>query len=405
MPIPYLRLSSFYFFYFATVGSFVPYWSLYLKHNGFNALEIGQLSALLVGTKIIAPNIWGWIADHTGKSLPIIRLATVLSALFFFSFLFAHGYKQFVIISISFSFFWNATLPQLDAVTLAHLHGETHRYSQIRLWGSVGFIIAVQGIGWLLDTQPITGLPIIITGLLLALWLVSLLTPEAQTIAHTSAVIALKKILTRSDVLAFFAVSLLLQIAHAPYYVFYSIYLKSLHYSATMTGLLWALGVVAEIVLFIFMSRLLARYSLRAILLVGVTSGIIRWLIVAHLADYLAWLIVAQLLHACSFGAIHIVSVLLIQQYFGTHHASKGQALYNSVSFGLGGMLGSVFSGDYWESLGATFVYGVGALSCACALLLSYHWVGRENTLKYAPVKPKPVHRNMKRRKKRQHKR
>jgi PPP family 3-phenylpropionic acid transporter len=183
-------------------------------------------------------------------------------------------------------------------------------------------------------------------------------------------------------------VSILLQIAHAPYYVFYSIYLKTMGYSATMTGLLWALGVVAEIVLFIYMSKVLARFSLRAILLCGIAAGIVRWLMVAYLANSLLWLVVAQLLHACSFGAVHIVSVLFIQQYFGTRHASKGQALYNSVSFGVGGMLGSMFSGDYWESLGSTFVYSTGSLCCAVALLISYHWVGRENTLKYAPVKP-----------------
>ncbi len=81
MSVPYWRLSGFYFFYFATLGGFLPYWGLYLKNIGFNSIEIGELSALLVGTRIIAPNLWGWIADHTGKSIRIIRMASFIAAL------------------------------------------------------------------------------------------------------------------------------------------------------------------------------------------------------------------------------------------------------------------------------------------------------------------------------------
>ena len=71
MSVPYWRLSAFYFFYFAIFGSFLPFWSLYLKQIGFDANEIGELTALLVATKIIAPNLWGWLADKTGKRLKI----------------------------------------------------------------------------------------------------------------------------------------------------------------------------------------------------------------------------------------------------------------------------------------------------------------------------------------------
>lgn len=378
MPIPYIRLSSFYFFYFAVLGGSMPYWSLYLKYNGFNALEIGQLTAFLIGTKIIAPNILGWLADYTQRSLAIIRLSMLASALFFFSFSLIQGYSQFLMISLAFGFFWNATLPQLDAVTLAHLREKKHRYSYIRLWGSVGFIIAVQGMGWLLDNKSIAWLPNIITSILMVLWLLSLIIPQAKITAHHLDSLPLKQILKRPEVLVFLIVGLLIQFAHAPYYVFFSIYLKHLSYSSTMTGLLWALGVVAEIILFIYISRLLARYSLRSVLLLGIFFGVIRWLMTAYLANYWQCLIIAQLLHACSFGAVHIASVLFIQQYFGVQHASKGQSIYNSLSFGVGGMLGSIFSGDYWELLGATFIYSVGALCSAVALLLAYHWVGRE---------------------------
>jgi PPP family 3-phenylpropionic acid transporter len=76
MTLPYWRLSSFYFFYFAILGASTPYWNLYLKYIGFNAAEIGELFALMVGTKIIAPNVFGWLADYSQKSMVIIRVAS-----------------------------------------------------------------------------------------------------------------------------------------------------------------------------------------------------------------------------------------------------------------------------------------------------------------------------------------
>jgi MFS transporter, PPP family, 3-phenylpropionic acid transporter len=383
MSIPYWRLSGFYFFYFATVGSFIPYWSLYLKHIGFNADAIGELSALLISTKMISPNLWGWIADRTGRSLRIIRIASFFAGLLFAGFLFFHGYIWFAAITLSFSFFWNAALPQFEAVTLQHVKTEPHRYSRIRLWGSVGFIVAVLGVGRLLDDLGINNLPIVVITTLTLMWLVSLIIPDAKrSIIHHADSVGMMQILKNPEVIAFLLVSLLIQLAHSPYYVFYSVYLKHYHYSASYTGLLWTCGVLAEIVLFIYMKQLLKRVSLRSLLLCSLVLSVIRWLLIAYYADNLAVLITAQLLHAATFGGTHVAAMHLIYGYFGEQHQGKGQAIYTSLSFGLGGMLGSLYAGYYWESQGPEFVYLIAALCCTVALLIAYLWVGRENTQK-----------------------
>jgi MFS transporter, PPP family, 3-phenylpropionic acid transporter len=186
-------------------------------------------------------------------------------------------------------------------------------------------------------------------------------------------------ILKKPEVLAFFAVYLLLQFAHAAYYVFFSIYLKHLNYSASLTGLLWALGVIAEIVLFIFMTRLLRRFSMRTIVLLSIALSVLRWLMIAWGADFIAVLISAQILHAATFGATHVAAIHLVHNYFGHQHQGKGQALYSSFSFGVGGMAGSLFSGYYWELLGAQFIYSIAASVCAVAFVIAAIWVSREN--------------------------
>jgi PPP family 3-phenylpropionic acid transporter len=379
MKVPYWRLSSFYFFYFATLGGFLPYWSLYLEQLQFNAMEIGELSALMVATKVIAPNLWGWIADHTGKSLSIIRMLSFFAAVIFAGFFHHQSYLWIAMITIGFSFFWNAALPQFEAATLFHLKKEPQRYSQVRLWGSVGFILSVLAIGRFIDLYSIEYLPEWIIAFLIMIWLVSLVTPEAKTSSQGAGSVGLLQIVRRPEIVAFFVVYSLLQVSHGPYYVFYSIYLHQFDYASTTIGLLWALGVGAEVLLFVFMKQILKCVSLRNILLISIVLGIGRWLLIAFFVDSFSLMLLAQLLHAATFGASHVVAIHLLHNYFGIHHQGKGQALYSSLTFGLGGMLGSLASGYFWDLYGASFVFSMASVCCFLALIIAFIWVGREN--------------------------
>jgi len=375
--IPYWSLSGFYFFYFAALGSFLPYWNLYLAQKGFNAAQIGELSAVVMATKIISPNLGGIIADKTGQPLRIIRISCFLTSVLFIGFLLKESFAWYLVISLGFSFFWNISLPQFEVATLSHLQTEPHRYSQIRLWGSVGFIIAVLCTGQYLDHQPLNTLPIIINMLFLGMWLVALIVPEVKQTQLAQSATHLLQLLKRREIIAFFSVYLLLQIAHRAYYVFYSIYLKELHYSSSTIGALWVAGVIAEVFLFMIMHKLLRLFSLRQIILTSVFLSIVRWLIIGFAADSLYWLIGAQLLHAATFGSAHIAAIHLIHQYFGQQHQAKGQSLYISVCYGVGGMIGSLFSGYYWEACGARFIYTCAAGCCVLAFIITAKWLGR----------------------------
>lgn len=378
--LPYLSLSGFYFCYFATLGAFIPYWGVYLDHAGFNHRQIGELSALLAATRILSPNIVGWLADRTGKSLAIIRFCCFFAALSFGGFLLPNSYAWLVVVTVGFGLFWNVILPQFEAATLHHLSHHPHRYSQIRLWGSVGFIAAVLGVGNLLDYQPATWMPLIVLALLVCSGVVVLFVPETPQIkGDVVSGRALGKRSGKPEVLAFLLVCLLLQAAHAPYYVFYSLYLKQYGYTAALTGGLWALGVVAEIMLFMVMGRLLRHLPLRNLLLCCIFLSILRWLSLACYADNLACLVVAQLLHAATFGGVHVACIHLMQRYFGDRHQGKGQALIVSFGYGLGGLLGSYYSGLLWQAQGGVGVFLLSAACCGVALLIAFIGVGREN--------------------------
>ncbi len=364
---PYWRLSSFYLFYFASIGVIVPYWPLYLQSLQFSPREIGELMAIVMATKIIAPNIWGWIADHTGKRMMIVRAGSLLAAVSFTAVFFGQSYLWMAMLMAVFSFFWNATLPQFEATTFTHLGDQTHRYSSIRLWGSIGFVFAAMILGWQLEAHGAQDLPWILFGLFMLIWLMSLLVPE-QAAGHMSLDEQhIWNVVKRPEVAALIAVVFLLQLSHGPYYTFYTIYMEEHGYSRTLIGLLWALGVIAEIIVFLVMHRLIPRFGLRMLLLFSLFVAIIRWSMLAWFVDSLALMVVNQLLHAATFGIYHAVAIQYFHAYFRGRHQGRGQALYSSMSFGAGGAVGALLGGYAWTGLGSTATY----LSAAAVSLLA----------------------------------
>jgi len=373
----YWRLSGFYFFYFAALGALIPYWGLYLKSLGFGVVEIGELVAIIMATKIIAPNIWGWIADHTGRPMRIVRLACLLTTVSFAGVFIGHGYWMLALVMSLFSFFWNAALPQLEATTLNHLGAETHRYSSIRLWGSIGFIVAVAGLGVIFERTGTGMLPAVLLVLFAGIWIASLLVPERSAPHPQVDNEPLRNVLTQPAVVSLLLVCFLIQASHGPYYTFYSLYLAAHDYSETAIGQLWALGVVAEIGVFLKMHGWLPRFGARRLLLVATLLTTLRWILIALFVDQLWIMIFAQTLHAASFGVYHAVAIHLTHQLFTGRHQGRGQALYSSLSFGAGGAAGSLIAGYLWDGAGAQWMYAAAAVTAALAGLIAWRGIER----------------------------
>ncbi len=372
---PYWRLSGFYFFYFASLGVFVPYWGLYLQWQGFSAQEIGELTAIFLGARIVAPNIWGWIADHHGQRMRIVRAASFIGTLVFSAILLNNSYLWIAIVMLIFSLFWNATLPQFEANTLQHLGNKSHHYSKIRLWGSIGFILSVSILGILFETISIEAMPIALIITMTGIWLMSLTVPESAAQHLKSDHQPLTHLLKQPSVLAFFAICFLTLLSHGPYYTFYTIYLEQHGYGRTLIGQLWALGVIAEIIVFLLMHRWLPRYGIRVVLIISLILSTLRWLLIGFFPDSLALLFFAQILHAASFGSFHAVAITWVHQHFTGKNQARGQALYSSIGFGAGGVLGSLLSGYFWVSPGPTMTFLMAAITTFFATLIALRWL------------------------------
>jgi PPP family 3-phenylpropionic acid transporter len=284
----------------------------------------------------------------------------------------------------AFSFFWNAVLPQFEVTTLDHLGDGVHHYSRVRLWGSVGFILSAVALGPLLARFGIQWLPAILLALLTAIWMNTLSVKEHDGPRHPDHA-GMVTTLRRPAVISLLVACFLLQASHGPYYAFFSIYMEDHGYKAGAVGWLWALGVIAEIGVFVRMSAWLPRYGARALLLAATAMAVVRWLLTAALAGCLPAMLIAQVMHAGSFGLYHGASIYLIYQLFPGRLQGRGQALYSSMSFGLGGAVGSLVSGYVWTTVGASWAFVGAAVAAAAGALVV--WGG---------VRPQTPHMSLK---------
>ncbi len=379
--LPYWRLSAFYFCFFGVLGILAPYWGPYLRDLGYSAAQIGGLIAILHATKIVAPNLWGWIADHTGRRMLIVRVAAVTATVLFTGVLLDDGFAWIALVMAGFSFFWNAALPQFEANTMRHLDRDAHRYSRIRLWGSIGFIVTVTAVGGLIDRFGTTVVPWAALLLFAGLAAMSFSAPEAPQRAADVSYDGFLATLLRPQVLGLFAACFLLKASHGPFYAFYSIYLEDAGYSGIVIGALWAIGVIAEIGVFLIMPRWLPHFGPRRLMVLAMLAGVVRWLLVGAFPGLLSLQFGAQLLHAATYGVYHAVAISLVNRFFVGRNQGRGQALYSSLTFGAGVALGSLASGYLWERIGGAETFYLAAAVAAIGAAVAWASMPRRHVV------------------------
>ena len=363
MPVPYWRLSAFYFAYFAYVGALAPYFSLYLASLGLAAAQIGVLLSLGSLMRVVGPNFWGWVADRTQRRARIVSFTLVLGGICFVGFFFVTSFWGLFVLLLATGFFSSASMPLTESLTLSHLRGAVSSYGSIRLWGSVGFIITVTLIGYALDVLPVASLLWMVLATYALCWACALTVPDAVTDGGHAEPGPVWNILRRPEVAALLGACFLMSVAHGPLYAFYSLFLVGHGYTKAAVGWMWSVGVIAEIIVFMLMPALMRRHSLSLILRVCFAAAVLRFLLIGWGVDSSPVLVAAQLLHGLSFGAYHAAAVTAIHHWFKGTHQVRGQAIYLSVSFGAGGVLGSALSGLAWEDIGPAWTFSAAAFA------------------------------------------
>lgn len=366
MALPF-RLACFYFAHFAYGGAFVAYLPLYLAWRGLQPGEIAWVLALPQLARTFAPAAWGWVADRSGAQRGIVAFSCAAMAAGFGMLPYTQGVVSISWVIGMLSLLSAGALPLVEAVTLGALAGQAGRYGPIRLWGSVGFIAMVLAGGAWLERRSVDLLPLAMTLCALAALAAALGLPSRSAHAAPPAT----RLRFSPAAKALLAAGFCMAAAHGTLYTFLTLHLERAGYGGTMIGLLWTLGVLAEIAVFLYLPALFRRYSLSGILVFSFACAALRFAAIGWGADFLWILVPAQLLHAATFGSFHAASVAAVHRVFPDEAHGRGQALFSSVCYGGGGGAGALMAGWAWEAAGPGLAFSLSALAAVAGAFLA----------------------------------
>lgn len=363
--------SLFYFAYYAALGAYTPYVGRWVDALGHGGYVVGGMLGLWYGTRIVGPPAWAALSARSARPGRWFVAGCVLSALCFACFLATRSAWALLAVMAVFGLFYNAVMPQFEAMTLTALGPRPERYGHLRVWGSVGFLVVAGTYGALMDWTgaalfPRLALPLFVLMVACA-WPHRNDAPPARAALPADA----GHLWKRPGVRRFLLVAFLMQLGFGPFYVFYTLHLQAAGHSGAVIGALWALGVVIEIALFWQAPKLIARFGAASLLQACIAVTALRWALVAFFPGALPLMALAQVGHALSFAVFHACTMRLMADFFPGQRAGVGQSLLYGFSQGFGGVLGAGMAAVAWESAGGGMLaFALGSVASAVALVV-----------------------------------
>ena len=373
---PVVRLSGFYFAYYAALGAFTPYWAMHLQSRGMGITAISVMMSLWYATRVVAPSTWATLAAASPKPIRWLRIGSVLTVASFACFLPEQPDWTLFATMVAFCFFYNAVMPQFEAITLGHLGADAHRYGLIRVWGSIGFILVTTAFGWLIERRGAGMLPWAMLPLFVLMAAMAFANRDAGHVGPRGAPGAgFWRIVRQPRVAAFLVAAFLEQLSFGPYYTFFSVYMDGLGYATSTLGLMWTVGVVFEVLVFFTIAGVFRRWDASWLLLVSMASAALRWWATALWPDSMPVMLVAQASHALGFAAFFAASMQLLATCFPGPLNGHAQGLFYGFSSGLGGVLGALVAGQLWRYGDGRVAFLAAGCFALAGCLITWTWV------------------------------
>jgi MFS transporter, PPP family, 3-phenylpropionic acid transporter len=387
-----LRLASFYGAIFLLVGIFLPFFPVWLKTRGLSNVEISLILAAPLLSRVIFTPIIAFLADHHGDRRRVLIMLTWGSFLALMGFIPLQGFWPLLTVALIFGVFWTSVMPLTESIAMTEVKLKGLDYGRIRLWGSLTFIVASLGGGFLIDRFG----EAIILHMMLAGMVITILSaytlPSGTTKKQMEKAAPLPPIHWRDALklmhsklfILFLLTSAGIQSTHAIYYGFGTLHWQSLHIAAGTIGALWAVGVIAEVTLFAWSKPVLDRLGPTNLLVFAALGAVVRWTITAF-DPPLAVLFLVQILHAASFGAAHLGAIHFIARAVPDHYSATGQGLYAAFAMGIIMGIMTTLSGALYAEFGSyayLFMSALAAVSLVGALMLKGQWQGEQISMK-----------------------
>jgi PPP family 3-phenylpropionic acid transporter len=368
------RLAAFYFAFLAVYGVQLPFWPVWLAAHGLGATDIGVVVAVGVGARLVGNLVTAHVADRSGERRRLMLALAVAGLAAYGLFAFVDGFWGILAVSVVSSLLFPPIMALGESLTMTGVGRFGLDYGRIRLWGSLSFILAAAVSGRVLVEAPPSAILWMVLATVAATALACTLLPDLRTdAAPVAAGLPLARVVQDRGLILMLAAAGLIQGSHAVYYAFGTLHWQAAGISDDVIGLLWAEGVVCEIVLFAAGGAVLRR--IRPPWLIAIAGGlaVLRWLVLGTTAALPA-VVAVQALHAFSYGAAHLGAIHVIARAVAPALSATAQSLYAALVMGLA--LGSMLlaSGPLYQAFGggAYFAMALSAgLGCALAVVLA----------------------------------
>ncbi|MFN0264168.1 MFS transporter [Tepidamorphus sp. 3E244] len=359
-----VRVSAFYGALFAFIGIYLPFFPPYLSAQGLSPVEIGVVMGLPLAVKIFATPVVTWLADGPGRA-PAVLFACAFGVLqTTLAYSLTGAFVPTAIISAMNAMFLSPLMPLSEGLALRGVRVYALDYGRMRLVGSATFIVGNVGAGLVLGvTGPIFAVWLMAAAAF-ALLLAGFRLPQVEETGASAyrpagLIASLRAAANRRNLVVLAGTGLVLA-SHNQFYVFGTVHWQTQGIGSAVAGPLWAVGVVAEIILFACSGVVRARIGIAGLLAVGMGAALVRWSAMAF-DPPLAMLFPLQALHGLTFGASHLAAMAYLGERM-SHGSNAVQGLYYTLT-GLFAFSLNMMAGPLYESLGGASYAAMAVLS------------------------------------------
>lgn len=356
-----VRVSLLYFVYFLSDGVCLPYLPVAMKRMGFDQGQIGQVLAASLLIQLLAPPLWGFLADRTGGGRWILPGVAALGAVSMIVAAIVPAGTPFLVAYMFFCLARSPVGPVLDSLALSHPGLGPSAYGRLRRWGSLGFLLTASGAGLFIDGHSTRWIPASV-GIIWLIFLVLTLGGPREDARVPAGRLPLRSLYGRPAIWIFLGAASLHMAAMVPFHSHFANMALERGVGGHWVGLSWFGGVGLEILVLTRLGGLVERLGARPLLLIALVLSVLRWILTAYCHDGLL-LAAVQLSHGITFGAFFGASVLWMNRSVGPELRVSSQGLLYSIAFGFGGILGQLASGHAHHHLGSARLFELAAVA------------------------------------------
>jgi MFS transporter, PPP family, 3-phenylpropionic acid transporter len=350
---------------FAAIGAMMPFLPVVLQAKGLSAEQVSAVLAAGSAVRLLAAPAIGRGADGLGDPRRVLVLAAAVAGCTACGYALAPGgFAPLLLVALLHSLFLAPVVPLSDALWLGASRRLSFDYGRVRSAGSAAYILGAVAAGQAVALAgPASAVWLYAGGLLLAALAARSLPAEPRAGGRGRAGFAAP--FRDASFRWLLPLSALIQGSHALYYGFSTIHWTAAGLSPAVIGLLWAEGVVVEVLMFLWSAPLVARLGPAGLALLAAGAGVVRWAVTAE-TTWLPALAAVQVLHALTFGAQHLGAMRVLAT-LPPGQAATAQTLHSSLGTGLAMGVLTLLSGTLYDRLGGGGFWAMAGL-CAAAL-------------------------------------